>query len=183
MAGGEDPNWNQIQKILKAASDELPPLPKETNTGKGLPKNIRELITKRETLKGSPKTRKNKIELNLVCKQIKILSHNLKKTKSIIVSAMETTKSTKQIRKQLSTGCKLMTCLEYKEGIKEYDRMKINQIATDFYKSPYSDESESLSILETEEEEPESAFLIGEIERAVLSLKEGRAARQSSMSI
>ncbi len=30
LAGGEEPNWNPIQKILKAASDEVPPLPKET---------------------------------------------------------------------------------------------------------------------------------------------------------
>ena len=97
-----------MNKWMKRASEkaikERDSNDKETE---GLPKEITELIRKREEIKRkNTTTKKERIELNLVCKIIKrkLRTYNDQKRNKMIKEVLENTESTKRIRKNLAIG-------------------------------------------------------------------------------
>lgn len=156
--------------------------PKQKTT---IPKEIKDLITKREKLKRiTKKSKKDKIDLNLTCKIIKkkLREHNLQRKNEIINEILKTTKSTKSIRKLFTVGKNWTTYLIDENGRKQYNRFKINEIATEFYTELYSDSNKSTdktnnkintNLLNKNADEPE--FLKREVEYVIKNLKDNKA--------
>lgn len=89
---------------------------------------------------------------------------------------MESTKSLKTIRKELSGGKALMTCLEDENGIKRFGRNEITRVETKCYSNLYrqipeinqnTDEQVSIDTVEVEKEPP---FQSREVENVLKQL-------------
>ena len=84
-----------------------------------IPKEINDLIRKRQKLlKKEKKENKEKIELNLICKLVKkkLREWNETKNNQIIQEILDTTNSTKTIRKNMSIGRYWITNLQDEAG-------------------------------------------------------------------
>ncbi len=57
-------SWEQLQEVIRETSESLTP-PNTKELSHNLPKNIRDMISKREMLKKMPKTLRNKIKFGL----------------------------------------------------------------------------------------------------------------------
>lgn len=152
-----------------------------------LPKDIIELINKREKLKSlKNKSVTTKIELNVTCKLVrsKLRNYNKEKNNEFIKSILESTKSTKTIKKHLSLGTHLTTYLLDDNGREIYSRDKINELATRFYSNLYKnpDTSTPLSVHLGDDIEQIPKFLIDEIENIASQLKNGKALGSDGIS-
>ncbi|CAG7718362.1 unnamed protein product, partial [Allacma fusca] len=98
----------------------------------------------------------------------------------MIGEILETTKSTKTIRKSLTMGKNWTPCLLNETGTKTYDRLKINEVATKFYSGLYNGNpsyAQSLKTLENQRlEEKVPPFIREEIDLVIKKLKYGKAA-------
>ncbi len=179
-----DEIYKKLKDLIFAASKKTTDStrePKNKDPPKaGIPNNIITLIKQRESLKRRKnKTDIEKIELNLMCKLIKqkLRIYNKEKNNECIKNILETTKSTKTIRKSLSLGNQLITYLWDEDDQKIYSRIGINETATKFYKNLYHEESSRFQGTELGEMEVETVpeCIPAEIEQIVLKLKNGKA--------
>ncbi len=73
---GETLTWEKLQEVIEEAAKELSHTPNCTQE-RELLKNIREMLLKREALKHTPKTIRNKVKFNLCCKLVKKMLENI----------------------------------------------------------------------------------------------------------
>ena len=152
------------------------------NKGGGFPIEIKNLTVARENLKRMKnKTKKDKIEINLLSKTIraKIRQYNWEKNNQVISSLLDTTKSTKKMRKNLFPGKIWATHLNDKNNKKVTSRHKMNQLATNFYEELYNEivplEADKLLSENIIVEESIPEISISEIETVIKTLKANKA--------
>ncbi|KAI5737636.1 hypothetical protein M8J76_015259 [Diaphorina citri] len=151
---------------------------------KKLSENTKELIMKREELnKKLNKTERERIEhaeiRKLVKREIKKDIHNYEE--NIIKQIMETTKSTKNIKKELNQNSKCwIKNIEGQEGKILYDRREIIEEATRYYEELYHDPEKTLNkeegyTLEEPINKDEICVLNDEVEAIIKELKKKKA--------
>ena len=162
-----------INQTLKTKMLGVEKPPRDT----GLPLEIRKLIENREKLRRKKrKTAKDKVEVNILCKAVKIelRRYNQARKEKFIGNILETTASTKKIKKGLAMGTQLTTYLINEKGEREYNRIEINKIATNFYTKLYDDQNlENKNEQSEDTEEPK--FLEKEIAQIIKNLKNNKA--------
>ncbi len=122
------------------ASQNLTQTKRNADLTQQLSNEIKELVEKRETPKRiKRKTLENKIELNIISKLIKKKRKEKIETKKnqIIEKTLETTKSTRTLRKRLLLEKSWTTYLLDNENKKVTNRIGINKIATKYYRELY----------------------------------------------
>ena len=141
------------------------------------PKEINDLIRERQRLiKKGKKEIKEKIKLNVICKLIKrkLREWNETKNNQIIQEILDTTNSTKTIRKNMSEGKHWITNLQDETGNKITDRKNINKTATKFYKNLYKkDKNTECKVNQIQGEIP--TILTDEVKAIIQNLKKGKA--------
>ena len=172
-----------VEGILEAASQSQTYTYKEKSNPKENDQRwaeLKKLIKDRDRLRFKKnKTNRDKIELNVLCKlaKKKIREKNREKEQKVIEEILDTTKSTKQIRKRISLGHYRIPYMLDEKGIKEHSRNGISRIATSFYQKIYERQQNSTPSLpmDTEVVEPEPTFLVDEIVNVLKNLKKNKA--------
>ena len=147
------------------------------NNSNTWPQEINDLIKKRqELLKISKRKTNEKIELNLICKLIKkkLRDWNETKRNQMIQEVLETTKSTKTIRNNISTGRQWINKLQNNSGEQITDRKEINKTASSYYKELYENKLDTKFNMEITTEEIPS-ILTDEVRGILKKLKNGKA--------
>lgn len=129
----------ELGKAMKKASRESSNVERSKLRCK-LPQQILNQIQKREFLKyKTKKSGRDKIELNILCKQIKrdLRAHNESEKQKIVEGILANGRSTRKMKRELSLGKDLMIHLEDESGEVVTDRSKINELATKFYEDLY----------------------------------------------
>ncbi len=144
---------------------------------------IKKLIKAREKIKKKNSwSKKEKIELNVLCKTIRREFKDLRETKrqKIIQETLEGTKNIKKMRKNLSLGKKWTVYLMNDKREKIRDREKVNEVATKFYANLYEDNSKvnwTRNVDKGETNLEEEPFIMRcEVETVVKKLKKEKAA-------
>jgi hypothetical protein len=113
----------------------------------------------------------------LVSKLIKKEIREFKKVRDekTIEEILEKSGSTKRIRKELSTGTKMMTYLTNEKEERVYDRKGINKIATDFYKKLYRQKNTCREIYNPHSLTKVDPFKFEEIKQIISNSKKEKA--------
>ncbi len=139
------------------------------------------IVLRYQLIRNKQKTKIDKIELSIISKVIKIKrkKRRVRQEKELSEEILEGNKNMKSLKKKLSSGLPVITFMENKEGAKCYNRVEINDIATNYYKSLYRHEKVKTptNIFQNEPREPveEPEILVREVEIIVENLKRKKA--------
>jgi hypothetical protein len=138
--------YEKMVKVLETVESEYGKPTEEIKTNDKLSQNTKKLIEKREKLKQkSKKSYREKVELvelrKLVKRKIRedIRNYNNEITRDIIESCWSTRKMRNELREEIG----LVTNLKDEGNRNRYDREKIINIATQFYKKLYEKREKS----------------------------------------
>ncbi|XKL63185.1 hypothetical protein PGB90_005549 [Kerria lacca] len=161
--------------------------------------NLASLYKKRAHLLNKNKTKRDKIELNQISKLIRLIirEKEYKKRTELIKQTLEGNKNIKALNKKLSLGLQWTTYLEKEDGTKIYNRIDINNLATQFYQNIYNDPlgsslpshkypSPSLIIGKRDDnvtmEEDLPPFILPEIIKVISNLKNNKASGKDGIT-
>lgn len=132
--------YDDFEKIIKETAANFSVVRGKVKTDDKLSRETKTSIRERERMREKEnKTNKEKLELLLlereVRKQIRkdIRDYDTRK----IMEILEESWSTKNIRREMSTGMQLVTKMKNKKGKNVYERAQIVQTATEFYENLY----------------------------------------------